>query len=494
MTLCGLRGSSGVRRAPAAVIALALTATAAWAEAPVTQIEEVPIAVSARLEGAPQGGGPAELALGATTQLVIEVQAPVDAQVFVPQRPALGTFRLGGAPRVPPTRAIADGRAKETHRIPLVAMRLGAEAVPPIEIAYRLADGSAGSVVTERLRTVVRGKLDNEQDPGLAGAPPPEPVTHTDWLLIALTIGAGLGLLATIVTFFFLWVFRHRLARAEPPAPPRPANEVALEKLSEISTAELEAEIRYARLSDVLREYLGARYGFDGLESTTSELRRHLEGADLKTITPAEIFVLMDDADLVKFARMTPSEGDVQARLGEVKRIVEGTWEPPPEPEPDEDEVVALEPASADARIKAAAIDLGIALAFAAISGGTAALAAGPALGWTGLGVFALLLVLKDAIPLLSAGKVLLGLEVVANVPGQPKAHLGDRLLRNLHLLVFPLALPAELLVMLYHPERRRLGDLWVDTLVVQLDRSRRPASKAAPVSTPVPATLEGGS
>ena len=63
-----------------------------------------------------------------------------------------------------------------------------------------------------------------------------------------------------------------------PPPPPRPPWEVAFEELDAVRHAGLVDEGRYAehfdRVCDAVRKYLGGRYGFDGLETTTDEMTR----------------------------------------------------------------------------------------------------------------------------------------------------------------------------------------------------------------------------
>ena len=65
---------------------------------------------------------------------------------------------------------------------------------------------------------------------------------------------------------------------ARPGPPPRPAHEIALERLDRLGAYGFleNADNRpfYFVVSEVIREYLGARYGFDSLELTTDELVR----------------------------------------------------------------------------------------------------------------------------------------------------------------------------------------------------------------------------
>jgi len=94
----------------------------------------------------------------------------------------------------------------------------------------------------------------------------------------------------------------------------------------------------YDRVSDIVRRYLGDRYGYDGLESTTREALGELR----RVAVPLDVFVViqqfMQDADLVKFARRSPTEAECTAALTAAETIIQETRpaEPsaPPPPEP----------------------------------------------------------------------------------------------------------------------------------------------------------------
>jgi hypothetical protein len=81
----------------------------------------------------------------------------------------------------------------------------------------------------------------------------------------------------------------------------------------------------YDRASDVVRRYLGDRYGYDGLESTTREALTALR----KVALPLDVWVaiqeFMQDADLVKFARRTPTEAECARVLERAEALVQKT-------------------------------------------------------------------------------------------------------------------------------------------------------------------------
>jgi hypothetical protein len=142
--------------------------------------------------------------------------------------------------------------------------------------------------------------------------------------LIALPLGALIALLVG------LWLRRERPA---PPAPPpRPAWELALEALARVRSKRLIEQGLTGELFDevslAVRDYLGRRFGFDGLESTTRELLEHL--VRLGPAAPPrecmeDIELLLRRADLVKFANLTPEAAECELALERGERIVRDT-------------------------------------------------------------------------------------------------------------------------------------------------------------------------
>jgi hypothetical protein len=165
-------------------------------------------------------------------------------------------------------------------------------------------------------------------------------VIATNWWLVGLATLLGGGLLALVLVPL---VARWRRAEplGPPPVPPRPANEVALEALETLERAEIDPAQRYAGVVDTLRAYLGGRYGVDAMESTSAELMMQVALLEMSGVATTEIGAILDDADLVKFAKLVPSEAEAMTLLDRVREIVLTTWEEPaaqeepgPEPEP----------------------------------------------------------------------------------------------------------------------------------------------------------------
>jgi hypothetical protein len=148
--------------------------------------------------------------------------------------------------------------------------------------------------------------------------------------LIALPLGA---LIAFLVS---RWLRRAR--PLPPPPPPRPAWELALEALALVRGRRLIAQgltaQHFAEVSQAVREYLGRRFGFDGLECTTREILEQLRPAQPEPELREEIERLLRRADLVKFANLTPEAAECELALERAEQIVRRTMrrEPPAPP------------------------------------------------------------------------------------------------------------------------------------------------------------------
>ena len=200
--------------------------------------------------------------------------------------------------------------------------------LPPMPITIARAGGEVMTLCTARQRIVIEDPIANEVEPRVKPNPPPrsqrEPWDLARNVAIGLAIGLVLGVAAA---FLYRWYRRRPVIVIAPP--PRLPWLTALDELDEIRRSKLIAEDRtpeyFDRVSNAVRKYLGARYGFDGLESTTDEMR-----AVLKRIRPAvpglkRISVFLEECDLVKFARATPDGEACLEALARGEEIVRAT-------------------------------------------------------------------------------------------------------------------------------------------------------------------------
>jgi hypothetical protein len=201
--------------------------------------------------------------------------------------------------------------------------------LPPLPITISRASGELVTVCTAPHTVLVEDPIANAPHPQPHGNPPPrrqrEIWTAARHVVVAVLIALVAGALLTLLVLQWL----KRPKKLPPPPPPRPPWDVALEALHDIRHAGLTREGRlselFDRVSDVLRRYLGDRYGYDGLESTTREAL-----GSLRNVSPAiedlgGIETFMRDADLVKFAQLTPSESECMDLMSRAEHIVTRT-------------------------------------------------------------------------------------------------------------------------------------------------------------------------
>ena len=212
--------------------------------------------------------------------------------------------------------------------------------LPAVPIAVARASGDIASTCTRPHRIVVEDPIASTPDAKPMPNPPPR-AQREEWT--ALKRGLMWGLPSVLLGALLAYLMGRWLRRPRPvppPPPPRPSWEVALEKLDEIRHAGLLDVGRHAeyfdRVNDTLRSYLGGRFGFDGLESTTDEILSVLgnvwaaplgEGA-LGVAFP-DVVAFLGECDLVKFANVTPTPGECSRALDMGERIVRATMPNP---------------------------------------------------------------------------------------------------------------------------------------------------------------------
>jgi hypothetical protein len=244
----------------------------------------------------------------------------------------------GSAARIEVERS--EARATTTLSLPFVPLPPAAGRheleLPPIPIAVARASGELVTLCTAPQRIVVEDPVASEADPQVKPNPPPRP-QREPWQAAKIGFFGGLGLVA--LALLLGWLLHRWLSRPRPaPVVPKPLPWVAaLEELERIRRSGLLEEGRrdehYDRVNDCVRLYLGERYGFDGLESTTDEMRRWLGRVRPRPPELTKIVRYLEDADLIKFADVSPSDHDCRDALGRAERIVRVTT-PRAEPTP----------------------------------------------------------------------------------------------------------------------------------------------------------------
>ena len=148
----------------------------------------------------------------------------------------------------------------------------------------------------------------------------PKPEVPRKW--IGLAIGAAIVLSTLIV-----WLMGRRKLHAPPPAPRRPAHEIAFAELEQLVAANLpeQGEIKefYQRISVILRHYIENRFGLHAPECTTEEFLTELgSGKELEVEHKPLLGRFLEHCDLVKFAEHQPGHNDIQNTFDSCKNFI----------------------------------------------------------------------------------------------------------------------------------------------------------------------------
>ena len=111
--------------------------------------------------------------------------------------------------------------------------------------------------------------------------------------------------------------------------PKKPSHFTALQKMDEIKrdrTLHSDESVKdyYTRLTDTLREYMQNRYNFNAVDMTTSEIIDNLLRFNDKDAI-REVKELLEVADLVKFAKMQPTQYENDSNLRNAVDFVNAT-------------------------------------------------------------------------------------------------------------------------------------------------------------------------
>ena len=201
--------------------------------------------------------------------------------------------------------------------------------LPALPISIARASGELISLCTQPHTITIEDPTSSTPNPKPKENPPPRR-QREEWTFLKQAV--SIGAIALVVGAILAWLIGRWLKRPRPvppPPPPRPPWEVALESLHDLRHAGLTREGRFAehfdRVSDIVRRYLGDRYGFDGLESTTREMLGELRATTPRISMLDEIERFLRQADLVKFARLTPTEAECETALSRGEEIVRRT-------------------------------------------------------------------------------------------------------------------------------------------------------------------------
>ena len=275
---------------------------------------------------------PLETTMGDSIDVIVTVTTAGTDEAAVPEQPFEPFEILAKKLTVEPS---ADGTLKTfTFELQLLCFEVGAHELGPVRVRITSAAGELIEIESNSRSIEVRSLLANEPDPQLKPPSDPVVVEQDDYRLLIL-LGA---LLAIAFGALLAWLFMRwwqKRDRPEPaPPPPPPPWETALTELHELELERADAisqgrtEQWVDAVSDSIRAYLGRRFGFHGLESTTNEIADELRRAKSLRIEPQDAVGFLGQCDLVKFAKASLADEASRTLIEEALGLVDRTRPP----------------------------------------------------------------------------------------------------------------------------------------------------------------------
>jgi len=272
-----------------------------------------------------------EMTIGDLVNLTMSVRYPKGVNVKIPPLgEKLGEFFIRDI-SLPPPRTEKNDFVQEA-RYTITTYIVGDVTVPAVTITYSYQD-DAGKTVEKQLQTdtliipVKRTAPKDAQDIKDIKGPVAVPF---NWRPYALWGGVGVAAVALIfAAVYYLRKLRPAAklqAKLKPPASP---HEVALQELARIEAMKLieagEIDRYYDLVTDVLRDYLGARYNFNAIDMTTDEVVAALVGRLRRLELKDSVAIMLRESDLVKFARGQSDSDRAHELIEGTRRIVRET-------------------------------------------------------------------------------------------------------------------------------------------------------------------------
>ncbi len=268
----------------------------------------------------------AEAHVGDPLTLTITAVSRRGVPVNLPNVVDLGPFSL--LSRSESAGDLGDGRVRREFVLKIAVYEPGPQTVPAVEVTYLGPGGAVRQTRTQPIPIKIASLIANEPEPAIKDNAGPVTVWKRDLTLVYIAGGLLAAALGALITWMIVRKMRQRVI-VRPGPPPRPAHEIALERLDRLGAYGFleNADNRpfYFAVSEVIRDYLGGRFAFDSLELTTDELIAELRRRAGRALLLGEIESWLSTCDLVKFAKVSPTATEARGTLEIAIRIVEST-------------------------------------------------------------------------------------------------------------------------------------------------------------------------
>lgn len=326
--------------APADVPAAPASAAPATSQSPATDAATAETPSPVELTGSVDR---ASAGLGQTVVLTVDVSYPANIDVTLPAAEGLDFAPFEVRDAVVTPQPLANGRKVVRYTVRLAAYDTGKQIIPPLKVDYKSGDKTTQTAQSAPIPIEVeRAYAAPQPPPQQQSQQPPQPtvpdikpikepgdVPTPPWMYAA----AGAAALAVVLVIGFGVRALVRRLRQRVIVPTTPHG-IALASLDALVAANLPAQgqmkAHYERLAEILRTYLSQRFDLAVLEHTTAEVVALMRERNFEDALRTDVRLVLDEADLVKFAKLQVPVEKAFAQCHAVRTIVERTIPAPP--------------------------------------------------------------------------------------------------------------------------------------------------------------------
>ena len=268
--------------------------------------------------------------IGEQIEYKISVQAPADAVVVFPEGQTFGALEMVKTSSTDTLKETGKFRLEKAYY--LTQFDEGKYTIPQQKINISNKDFYTDSLLIE-VHTIA---VDTLKQPLYDIKPIAEvasPSSFRLWLWIVL----GLVVLLFSATALYFFIFRKKKLSAEEERKKLPPFERAIQDLKDLQNSkyliESQHKAYYTRLTDIVKEYLEDEVHILAKESTTNELLAKVTALQqtgklhLSEETINNLKRVLQNADLVKFAKSKPSDNNAEYDRETIERVVIKTKE-----------------------------------------------------------------------------------------------------------------------------------------------------------------------
>ncbi len=276
--------------------------------------EETEIVVQTRAE-------PSEISIGDLVRVIIEVKHAPHLVLSLPEQPgSLGSFEVRSVEELDPTTTAA--RVTSRWNLTVSTFETGPQTFPGVELIVTGSSAGPFTLTTDSVQLEVQSVLPDEAE-DILDIKSPLDVPRAWWAYWPWLVA---GLLPGLLAWWF-WRRRKRgVTGSGAGRPLLPPEDEALAALRALEASGLlrgeQVKPFYTKLSEILRHYLWRRFGIVALEATTPEIVLQLSETGAGALSgPANS--ILQDCDLVKFARLKPPREKGLTAIGDARNLVE---------------------------------------------------------------------------------------------------------------------------------------------------------------------------